>query len=98
MRLHVLEVTGVGPFRATQRVDFDQISRSGLFLIEGPTGSGKTTLLDSIVFALYGVVSGKASDVNRMRSHLCEPTEPSEVMLQALQTLAAHDWPSRSQG
>ena len=82
MRLHVLEVTGVGPFRATQRVDFDQISRSGLFLIEGPTGSGKTTLLDSIVFALYGVVSGKASDVNRMRSHLCEPSEPSEVMLE----------------
>lgn len=82
MRLHVLEVTGVGPFRGTQRVDFDELSRSGLFLIEGPTGSGKTTLLDSIVFALYGVVSGKASDVDRMRSHLCEPSEPSEVMLE----------------
>ncbi len=82
MRLHVLEVTGVGPFRSTQRVDFDELSRSGLFLIEGPTGSGKTTLLDSIVFALYGTVSGKASDVGRMRSHLCAPGDSSEVMLE----------------
>ncbi|MDT4893546.1 MAG: repair protein SbcC/Rad50 [Pseudonocardiales bacterium] len=54
MRLHLLEITAIGPFATTQSVDFDELSSSGLFLLDGPTGAGKTTVLDAITFALYG--------------------------------------------
>ena len=81
MRLHSLTLTGVGPFRGRQFIDFDAASASGLFLIEGPTGAGKTTIIDSIVFALYGTLSGADSDASRMRSHLCDADERTEVTL-----------------
>ena len=82
MRLHSLSLTGVGPFRGRQVIDFDAVSASGLFLIEGPTGAGKTTIIDGIVFALYGSLSGAESDASRMRSHLCDPDERTEVTLE----------------
>ena len=82
MRLHSLSLTGVGPFRGRQDIDFDAVSASGLFLIEGPTGAGKTTLIDGIVFALYGSLSGAESDASRMRSQLCDPDERTEVTLE----------------
>lgn len=82
MRLHSLSLTGVGPFRGRQVIDFDAVSASGLFLIEGPTGAGKTTIIDGIVFALYGSLSGAESDTSRMRSHLCDPDERTEVTLE----------------
>ena len=80
MRLHRLVITGVGPFRDRQEIDFDELTESGLFLIDGATGSGKTTIIDSIVYALFGVVSGgNDSDVTRMRSHYCSETDPTGV-------------------
>ena len=82
MRLHSLTLTGVGPFRGRERVDFDAVSASGLFLIEGPTGAGKTTIIDGIVFALYGSLSGAESDSSRMRSQFCDADEPTEVTLE----------------
>ena len=82
MRLHSLTLTGVGPFRGREVIDFDAVSASGLFLIEGPTGAGKTTIIDGIVFALYGSLSGAESDSSRMRSHLCDPDERTEVTLE----------------
>ena len=82
MRFHRLSLSGVGPFRGHQEVDFDAVSASGLFLIEGPTGAGKTTIIDAIVFALYGSLSGSDSDSGRLRSHLCRPEEPTEVRLE----------------
>ena len=82
MRLHSLALTGVGPFRERQVIDFDAVAASGLFLIEGPTGAGKTTIIDGIVFALYGSLSGAESDASRMRSHLCDPDERTEVTLE----------------
>ena len=82
MRLHSLTLTGVGPFRGRERVDFDAVSASGLFLIEGPTGAGKTTIIDGIVFALYGSLSGAESDSSRMRSQFCDAAEPTEVTLE----------------
>lgn len=81
MRFHRLAITGLGPFRGQQEVDFDAVSASGLFLIEGPTGAGKTTIIDAIVFALYGSLSGADSDPGRLRSQLCRPDEPTEVTL-----------------
>lgn len=82
MRIHSLTLTGIGPFRSPQRIDFDAVTASGLFLIEGPTGAGKTTIIDAIVFALYGSLSGEDSDPGRLRSHLCSVEEPSEVVLE----------------
>jgi len=80
MRLHRLVITGVGPFRDRQEIDFDELAESGLFLIDGATGSGKTTIIDSIVYALFGVVSGgNDSDPTRMRSHYCADTDPTGV-------------------
>jgi exonuclease SbcC len=54
MRLHSLELAAIGPFASAQRIDFEELQASGLFLLDGPTGAGKTTVLDAITFALYG--------------------------------------------
>ncbi|MFH8976797.1 AAA family ATPase [Streptomyces sp. NPDC017890] len=58
MRLHHLDITAFGPFGGTQRVDFDDLSAAGLFLLHGPTGAGKTSVLDAVCYALYGSVPG----------------------------------------
>ncbi|MDO9485956.1 MAG: SMC family ATPase [Actinomycetota bacterium] len=79
MRLHRLQFAGIGPFRHSQEIDFDQLSASGLFLIDGPTGAGKSTVIDAIVFALYGDVSGRDADDSRLRSDFSAPDEPSFV-------------------
>jgi exonuclease SbcC len=80
MRLHRLVITGVGPFLTRQEIDFDELSAAGLFLIDGATGSGKTTIIDSIVYALFGVVSGgNDSDPARIRSSYCTDADPTGV-------------------
>jgi len=77
MRLHRLELVAFGPFADRQRVDFDQLSQAGLFLLHGPTGAGKTSVLDAICFALYGRVPGVRGSVNRLRSdHAAEHVAP----------------------
>ena len=81
MRVHRLEITGIGPFRHTQVIDFDRLTESGLFLIDGPTGAGKTTIIDSIVFALFSGLSGEGSSKERIRSDHALPLEKSEVIL-----------------
>jgi exonuclease SbcC len=78
MRLHSLEITAFGPYATAQRIDFTQVTRSGLFLLEGPTGAGKTTILDAITFALYGGLAGDGAGHDRMHSDFAGPdTEPS---------------------
>lgn len=80
MKIHRLEITGVGMFKDTQVIDFDPYNEAGLFLIDGPTGSGKSTLIDAVVYALYGDVSGGAtSDASRIRSDFCEEEDPTGV-------------------
>ncbi len=68
MRLHRLKLSAIGPFADPVDIDFDTVSASGLFLLEGPTGAGKSTLIDAIVFALYGEVAGRASSNERIAS------------------------------
>ena len=82
MRLISLTLTGIGPFAGREHVDFAALTRSGLFLIEGPTGAGKSTIIDAIVFALYGDVSGSETSKDRIRSDLCTVDDPSEVVLE----------------
>ncbi|EWT06427.1 exonuclease [Intrasporangium chromatireducens Q5-1] len=73
MQLHLLEMTAIGPYAGTERIDFASVGRAGLFLLEGPTGSGKSTIIDAIAFALYGKVAQAAADVERIHSHHADP-------------------------
>ncbi len=81
MRVQRLELTGIGPFRHKQVIDFAQLSESGLFLIDGPTGAGKTTIIDAIVFALFSGLSGESTSKERIRSDHALGNEKSEVIL-----------------
>ncbi|WP_405942826.1 AAA family ATPase [Streptomyces sp. NBC_00207] len=54
MRLHTLHLQAFGPFAGTHTVDFDALTRDGLFLLHGDTGAGKTTVFAAICVALYG--------------------------------------------
>ncbi|WP_344604755.1 SMC family ATPase, partial [Sporichthya brevicatena] len=82
MRPHSLEVTAFGAFAGTVRVDFDDLSSSGLFLLHGETGAGKSTLLDALGFALYGRVPGERGIVRRLRSDHAGATERTSVRLE----------------
>lgn len=82
MRLHHLELTGFGPFRERQSVDFEAFERDGIFLIAGRTGAGKSSILDGVCFALYGSVPRYDSGDKRLRSDHCEPEDPTQVRLE----------------
>ena len=83
MRLRRLALSGIGPFRGEEVIDFDTLTRSGLFLIEGPTGAGKSTIIDAVTYALYGsVAGGRESTTDRIRSDLADPRTPSFVELE----------------
>ena len=58
MRPLYLEMTAFGSYADTTAVPFEKLSH-GLCLVTGDTGAGKTTIFDAIVFALYGVASGR---------------------------------------
>ncbi|MCX4913318.1 SMC family ATPase [Streptomyces sp. NBC_00687] len=84
MRLHRLDITAFGPFGGTQRVDFDELSAAGLFLLHGPTGAGKTSVLDAVCFALYGAVPGarQSGQGLGLRSDHAAPATRTEVRLE----------------
>ncbi|MBT1635363.1 AAA family ATPase [Clavibacter michiganensis] len=73
MDLHRLTLRAIGPFAGEHVIDFAELGRSGLFLLEGPTGSGKSTLIDAIVFALYGSLASEGSSRDRLHSHHAAP-------------------------
>lgn len=81
MKLHRLELTGFGPFRETQTVDFDAFDDDGVFLISGRTGAGKSSILDGVSFALYGSVPRYDGGDRRLRSDHCFLGDPTEVRL-----------------
>jgi DNA repair protein SbcC/Rad50 len=82
MRLHTLQLQAFGPYATQQRIDFDRLAGSGLFLLEGPTGAGKSTILDAVTFALYGGLAGEESGEDRLRSHFAGPAAEPSVMLE----------------
>ena len=81
MQLHHLSMTAIGPYAATEVIDFTTVGRAGLFLLEGPTGSGKSTIIDAITFALYGKVAQASADVERIHSHHADPRTVPVVVL-----------------
>ncbi len=83
MRLHSLDITAFGPFAETARVDFDELSEAGLFLLSGATGAGKTSVLDAVCFALYGDVPGDRSSAKRLRCDQADPGVAPRVRLEA---------------
>ena len=54
MRPTLLKFGGIGAYPGHVEVDFEELSKKGLYLVVGPTGSGKTTIFDAMTFALYG--------------------------------------------
>src|SRR6201986_675308 len=82
MRPHRLRVTAFGAFGGTAEVSFDDLARSGLFLLHGETGAGKTTLLDAIGFALYGRVPGERGKTRRLRSDHAPADVRTEVVFE----------------
>lgn len=83
MRLHRLEVSGIGPFAERQVVDFDRLNEAGLFLLSGPTGSGKTSVLDAVSIALFGQPPGVRKGRRDLVSHHRDPEAAPEVRLEA---------------
>ena len=82
MRLHRLELQGIGPFASQFTIDFDRLSVAGIYLLDGPTGSGKSTIIDAITWALYGsVAGGEDSTSDRIRSTHADPKRESYVDL-----------------
>ncbi|MDY0908702.1 SMC family ATPase [Microbacterium sp. CFBP9034] len=82
MRLHRLELTGFGPFREAQVVDFDAFADDGIFLIAGRTGAGKSSVLDGVSFGLYGGVPRYEGSDRRLRSDHCAPEDPTSVTVE----------------
>lgn len=69
-----------GPYVKEQKVDFEKLEESGLFLICGETGSGKTTILDAMTYALYGQSSGGGrGSIESMRCNLAPKDEDTYI-------------------
>src|SRR5574337_1199866 len=68
MHLHRLSLCAIGPFASSYAIDFDRLTQSGLFLLQGPTGAGKSSIIDAVVFALYGKVAARNGSDGRMYS------------------------------
>lgn len=80
MRIHSLEINGIGPYPGRETIDFEQLNEAGVFVFSGPTGAGKSTILDAITFALFGEVPRGSSD-RELVSTLRPTTETPEVVL-----------------
>lgn len=80
MRPLSLTMSAFGPFPDVQRIPFERLGESPLYLINGPTGSGKTTILDAICFALYGRTTGNEREGSQMRCDQAAPDTLTEVI------------------
>lgn len=81
MRPVKLVMSAFGPYAGRVEVNFEQLGKSGLYLITGDTGAGKTTIFDAITFALFGEPSGDNRDASMLRSQYAAPETPTEVEL-----------------
>ncbi|MDE6087235.1 MAG: SMC family ATPase, partial [Oscillospiraceae bacterium] len=85
MRPLKLTMSAFGTFAQETTIDFEKISRDGVFLITGSNGSGKTTIFDAISFALYGKTCNAKRRGNKyMHSDFVPLREKSRVELEFL--------------
>lgn len=57
-----LSIKGLNSFNEEQVIDFESLTKHGLFGVFGPTGSGKSSILDGMTLALYGKTSRDSSN------------------------------------
>ncbi len=81
MRPLHLHIEGFGPFGGVEDIDFNNISKEGLFLITGVTGSGKTSIFDAISFALFGEASGSIRGIGSFRSGYAKLENKTDIKL-----------------
>lgn len=81
MRPLKLTVAGFGPYAGVQELNFEDLGKSGLYLITGDTGAGKTTIFDAITFALFGEASGENRQPGMLRSKYAKAEDPTYVEL-----------------
>lgn len=81
MRPVKMRLSGWGPYREEQKIDFEALSRRGLFLVTGDTGAGKTTVFDALTYALYGEMSGQLREKGSVRSDFADETTKTYVEL-----------------
>ncbi|MCD8036657.1 MAG: SMC family ATPase [Clostridiales bacterium] len=62
MRPIELKIKGINSFVEEQTVDFDRLTKDGLFGIVGDTVSGKSSVLDAMTIALYGELSKNTNE------------------------------------
>lgn len=82
-----LVIQAFGPYAGREEIDFEKLSKKGMFLIKGPTGSGKTTIFDAMTFALYGANSGDddkkgktlRNDLMQWRCNQAEDNTPTVI-------------------
>ncbi len=69
-----LQFKGINSFSELTEIDFEKLTKNGIFGIFGDTGSGKSTILDCISFALYGKVerSREKLDIINYKSDAAE--------------------------
>ena len=80
MRIHELEITGLGPYAGTEKIEFDGLNEAGVLLLSGPTGSGKTTILDAVCFAIYGEIPRATKGSEIVSHHRSLETVPEAVL------------------
>ncbi|MBQ3054150.1 MAG: SMC family ATPase [Clostridia bacterium] len=67
-----LEIEGLQSYKSLQKIDFQTLTKSGLFGIFGNTGSGKSTILDAITLALYGKVNRASRGTQGIMNNECD--------------------------